>query len=133
MKGAASLLIAVALMGCGETARQVTIVAVKGHVTLNGTPLQDGVVSMEAPSTGFAASSRLDADGGFEMTRIPAGEFLISVNPPELAPPGETLPPRPSTMGPIRKIPAKYHVLATSGLKATVPAEGLENLVLELN
>lgn len=132
IKTAAILLALVCITGCNQNTRQVTISRVEGTVTLDGTPLQDGVVSMECAANGFAASAALDAEGHFVIEKIPTGSYRISVNPPELPPPGETPPPRPATMGPIRKIPANYHVLNTSGLTADVPAEGLSDLVLEL-
>jgi len=122
-----------ALLGCGQkSGRQVTITSVEGRVTLEGTPLQDGVVSLEAPATGFAASTTLTPEGTFAICRIPAGSYRITVTPPELPPPGETPPPRPTTMGPLRKPPAKYHMLASSGLTAEVPADGVKELVLDL-
>jgi hypothetical protein len=131
--GLFALLLLAALSGCGQKLREMTVTSVRGHVTLSGTPLQDGVVALEQPATGYAASSPLDLEGRFDMPEVPAGEYQITVTPPGLPPPGETPPPRPATMGPIRKIPAKYHLLATSGLTATVPAEGLAELVLELD
>ena len=129
-----AMILAVAgLLGCGEKpGRQVTITSVDGRVSLAGTPLQDGVVSLEAPASGFAASAKLTPEGTFSICRIPAGSYRITVTPPELPPPGETPPPRPATMGPLRKPPAKYHALASSGLTAEVPADGVKELVLDL-
>lgn len=132
VRSAAVMLTVTCIIGCERQSRRLTISSVEGSVTLNGTPLQDGVVSMESPANGFAASAALDPDGRFMIETIPTGSYLISVNPPELPPPGETLPPRPPTMGPIRDIPRKYHVLKTSGLAVDVPAAGLSDLVLEL-
>lgn len=122
------LLMIAGLSGCSEGRGHIPLAGARGAVTLDGTPLQDGVVSFEALQTGFAASAPLDADGHYVIAKVPVGVYDVSITPPELPPPGETLPPRPTTMGPIRTIPGKYHSTRTSGLSASVPGEGAENL-----
>jgi alpha-L-fucosidase 2 len=106
--------------------------AVRGVVTLNGTPLQDGTVTLESAQTGFGASAALDARGYFSIDQIPVGTYTVAVTPPQLPPPGEHVRKRDAAKGPIRSIPEEYTSSETSGLTATVPARGLEGYQIAL-
>lgn len=127
-----ALSFATLLSGCGANER-IKLVTVSGEVTLNGTPLQDGVVEMMDLKTGYAAGAPLDESGHFNIERIPIGTYVVAVRPPYLPPPGEPIPLRPATMGPIRKIPAKYSNSAKSGFTLSVSNEGASNVRYELN
>ncbi|WP_437206957.1 carboxypeptidase-like regulatory domain-containing protein [Planctomicrobium sp. SH664] len=121
------------MCGCSGPVREVKIATAEGTVTLDGKPLQDGVVAFESRSSGLGAFGVLDADGKFRIERMPVGEFLVTIHPPEPPAPGEPAPPRPSTMGPIRKIPSKYASPTDSGLEVTIPEQGAKDLVFDLS
>lgn len=108
------------LAGCPGKPRELTLLSVSGVVTLNGAPLQDGVVELTDRGTGFSAGAPLDGSGRFTIEVIPTGSYEVVVRPPYLPPPGERPPPRPSSYGPIRSIPKKYQSSTTSGLSAVV-------------
>ena len=121
------------LTGCNQnTGRNLKIVEVSGVVTLDGSPLQDGVVDMMDRVTGFSAGAPLDAEGRFKIEKIPTGSYEVVVRPPYPPGPGETPPPRPSTMGPVRPVPKKYLTSDTSGFRLEVPKEGVVDVKYEL-
>ncbi|QDT52850.1 hypothetical protein Pan44_08630 [Caulifigura coniformis] len=125
------LVMIVAASGCSNE-RTIEYASASGTVTLDGKPLQDGVVSFESSVTGFSAMSKLDGLGEFLIEKIPVGSYAVSISPPALPDPGEKPQPRPAHYGPLRPVPAKYLAAAASGLTAEVPAAGIDGLKFTL-
>jgi hypothetical protein len=120
------------LSGCGQQGRKLQLIPVSGSVTLEGTPLQDGIVSLESSSTGFAAAALLDKDGKFLIPKLPTGTYRVAVGPPPPPAPGEPATPRSSDLGPLRTPPEKYGSIQTSELAVTVLGIGDEELQIEI-
>ncbi|HVJ84062.1 MAG TPA: carboxypeptidase-like regulatory domain-containing protein, partial [Caulifigura sp.] len=67
--------------GCAKV-REIEYAPAEGKVTLDGTPLQDGIVSFESSDTGFSAMSTLDGDGMFRIEKVPVGKYAVTISPP---------------------------------------------------
>jgi hypothetical protein len=122
---------AAALLGCGggsDKTRNEKMSKVAGVVTLNGKPLDAGMVSFSNPYNGFSGSGEIMLAGKFEITLIPVGDYRVAVLPPA---PKEAVDPA-SVPKPVDDIPAKYRNAQTSGLQATVTADGPLDLKFEL-
>ncbi|GAA4427491.1 hypothetical protein [Bremerella cremea] len=112
------LLLASALLlivGCGPAGPHM--VTVTGNVTRDGKPVQGGSISFENPATGYA--SRSDVGNGTYQVSIPTGEYQVAVEPSmvEVASKNPNSPPMKKYDN---SIPAKYHSVRTSELKASV-------------
>lgn len=103
-----------------------------GKVTFAGSPLQDGIVSLESAESGFGASAPLDEKGEFRIAKIPVGTYKVAVTPPSPPDPGEVAPPRPSHLGPLRIAPDKYHSQLTSGLEVSVTGNPDDFLTVDI-
>jgi hypothetical protein len=113
------------LLGCCPAGPPIA--PVSGVVRLDGKPLADGNICFVSVE-GFAASAPLKADGSFQLGSqygkgIPLGAYRVLVMPrsPEgfvpMIPDAATASKRPSV------IPAKYHNLQSSDLRAVVKAD----------
>lgn len=114
--------------GGGGQVRNEKMSKASGVVTLNGKPLDTGIVNFSNPYNGFSASGNIELAGKFAITLIPAGDYRVSINPPM---PKEAGDPT-STSEAAVSIPAKYQNAETSGFQATVPPEGVTNLKFEI-
>lgn len=134
-----ALLLALAAAGCGPS---YDLHPVSGKVTLDGTPLENAVVTFQALSDGSSASGTTDANGVYTLHDIrpdagpgaEPGEYIVSVSwtePPavDLSQMDASSPDydkittavRNPNSGPVAsKFPTAYRNGKTSGLKATV-------------
>ena len=120
--------------GCGSGVRPIAgSVGVSGTVTLNGQPLEQGMVRFAPESGGKAqpATGQIK-NGNFTMLTtasspgVVVGKYKVSIisnkpfTPPALKP---GTPPDPKTkFEPESLIPTKYNDIKTSGLEADVTA-----------
>ncbi len=123
------------LAGCGDSQLGV----VSGTVTLDGRPLDQGLVVFEDREKGVSVNAAIEPDGSFvvktyDQTGLPPGEYMVAVKPGQVGD-GET----PLVGGPMEaqpggsvQIPARYGSTRTSGLTATV-TPGANNVPLELS
>ena len=118
--------------GCSKPGRNLKMAPMTGKVTFAGSPLQDGVVSLESTATGFGAATKLDENGEFRIASIPVGTYAVAVTPPAPPDPGDVAPPRPSHMGPLRIAPEKYHSALTSGLEVKVTGSPEDLLIIDI-
>jgi hypothetical protein len=115
--GAAAVLLAVALAGCGQSQN---VAEVSGTVTLGGQPLPNAIVKFAPKEAGVPSFGRTDASGKYRLqyTRDVAGaeigEHTVSISSYSEGKPDEDppVPPSPET------VPAKYNV--NTELTATV-------------
>ena len=147
----AALLLALASVGCGS---KYDLHPVTGKVTLDGTPLENAVVTFQAVSGGNSASGTTDASGAYTLHDIrpdagpgvEPGEYVVSVSwtePPAVdlsqmdasSPDYDkitTAASNPNSGPAVSKFPAAYRDGKTSGLKATVsPGANTVDLPLE--
>jgi len=118
--------------GCGGGSsgqtRNEKLSKASGVVTVNGKPVDAGIVSFSNPFNGFSASGDIELAGKFTITLIPTGDYRVSISPPM---PKEAVDPT-SLPQSNSEISPKYQNPTTSGLQATVPPEGVTNLKFEL-
>lgn len=120
-----------AITGCQEH-DDLVYTSIEGTVRLDGTPLQDGVVTLESAATGRGGSARLDVNGKFIIPKMPVGQYSVSVCPVPPPDPGEPAVPRVSSLGPLRLPPEKVCSPISSGLKAELTGKADEPLTIEL-
>lgn len=116
-----------ALIGCGGKPAQVS-----GTVTLDGKPLERGVVGFTPVAGGLRAAGIIQSDGRYTLTTnresgLETGEYRVTVVSREPGPPSNGGPPMP---GPYIT-PERYAVESTSGLFYTV-APGNNTIDIEL-
>jgi len=147
------------LTGCGKSDRPVLAPA-SGRVTLGGAPVAGATVSFQPAAGGRPCSGLTDANGVYRITSYeendgaPVGDHKVVIikiaGPGASAPagaapaedaslslstmegPGEDgqLPKEPETQ---YLVPQKYGNPDSSGLTATVPAEGSDKLDFDLS
>lgn len=66
-------------MGCGDSGPE--IFKVTGTVSFEGTPLTEGSITLEDNNTGVADSFDIGPNGSY-VAEMPAGSYLVSVQPP---------------------------------------------------
>lgn len=123
------------LAGCGDS----EIGVVSGTVTLDGRPLDQGLVVFEDREKGVSVNAAIQPDGSFivktyDQTGLPPGEYGVAVKPGQVGD-GET----PLVGGPMEAqqggpagIPARYGSTRTSGLTTTI-TPGANTVPLELS
>ena len=127
------VLVAVAMLGCGNSGG-VSKVKVTGTVTLpNGKPLTGGRVDFHS-STGMA-SGVIEGDGNYEALDVPAGEKKVSITNAHLkdvqpAPPG--LAAMPGDDQRYVQIDPKFGDPGTSGLSVTITSEDPQTYDIQL-
>jgi hypothetical protein len=139
--GLSAGVVACGLWGCGEPApsqlAEETVPAA-GVVTYKGQALENYRVSFVAEGR-RAASAISDAQGKFVLGTdapgdgAPAGQHKVAVayvGPQILEGDAADAPPPPP---PKVKIPVKFGNIETSGVTVTIPAEGSQDLKVELN
>ena len=125
--------ILVAMYGCGGTGEPTG--KVTGRITHEGTPLTEGTISFSSQDgSSTVASSVISADGVYDLqfgdtSRIPVGEYTITVHPP--APPLDLSNPVPSPQKEYPNFPLPYRSPATSPLHAVI-AEGEQEMDFDL-
>mgnify|MGYP002624460046 CR=1 FL=1 len=115
-----SLLIAVALSGCGADGPPK--IRVHGVVTHQDQPVDHGII-LFVPASGETVRGPVAADGGYEV-QAPAGEYRVAVSAPGKYPEGwddlKDGPPPPDPDA----VPDVFARPATSGLTASIRPEG---------
>lgn len=132
---AAPLLVAlVALVGCGPQGTQLKGIQASGTATLDGEPLEMGLIVFEPEGGGESSSSQITKDGSFKLYDIKPGRYKVAVVTSMyagMAAQGKKAaaaagPDRPVAVrdleGTVRAVPAKTEKTATSGLTAEVKA-----------
>jgi hypothetical protein len=108
-------LLGVAGCGDGKAARfQVT-----GKVTHQGAGVEEGTITFEDPTAGQVNSAPLGSGGSYSV-ELPAGDFKVSVAPPQMEVKGTGDSPPDMVPKPVKNIPKKYWVQETAKLSAKV-------------
>jgi hypothetical protein len=131
LAGFAAMVCAAVLSGCGggsSDVRNEKMSKVAGVVTVNGKPVDAGMVSFTNPLNGFSGSGEIMLAGKFEITLIPVGDYRVSILPPA---PKEAIDPSQVPKD-TNEIPMKYRNAQTSGLQVSVTEAGPLDLKLEL-
>jgi len=122
---------------------QASGVEIEGLVTLDGKPLQIGMVQVvpeSAMMTADSAVGMIGEDGRFAVSNVPVGNIKITVKTSHLkgmAAAGKMAPPRPGVSGAPQMtaqfvdVPKQYENAETSKLTATV-VKGKNTVNLEL-
>lgn len=109
----------VAIIGCGRS--QPAQYAVDGHVSFQGSPVEEGQVTFENPASGFANSVAI-GPGGVYATNLSDGSYRVSIEPPRVQiDAGPNSPPSEGYKN-VKNIPAKYRNSNSS--KLTVQVSG---------
>lgn len=118
----ASVLIAMAsLAGCGGDGGAT----IDGKVTYQGQPVTSGLINFSAPGK-RPIGAPLQPDGSYQLVLSP-GEYQVRVDSPAPLPAGwKEGDPLPSDKD--RPVPAKYANFDSSGLTATIEANGDESV-----
>ena len=98
-----------------------TTFSVSGTVTYKGQPLKSGLINFKEPR-GRPLGGGIRPDGTYEFD-VPAGEYQVRIDAPAPLPEGHQ-PGDPLPQGVERLAPLKYASFGSSGLSATVRAEG---------
>jgi len=115
--------------GCSDSETRPEV-AISGVVTLDTVPLTNGVIQFTSTKTGEGVVTNLDSEGRYSLT-FPAAEigspYEVTVSQPaddsgDALAAAET-PQKPRTGGK-SVIPRKYSDRTTSGLTATLEANG---------
>lgn len=136
---AVTLVVLNLLAGCGGADSGPATVPVAGTVTYQGKPVADATITLEPadPNAGVPTCQTFtDADGRFEMvTLLPGGkskagmvpgQYRATVTKPDLQTAASTLA-KPKNL-----LPDKYASSTSSGLQATITADGDRNLEFKL-
>lgn len=110
----------VVLAGCGGK-NPLNRQPVWGNVTLDGEPLQRGVIEFHTQRERGVASGALIENGRYSLPTekgLPEGEYLVRIysgkeNPPDMQPPdGDELPAPAADLPGIELIPARYNAFS---------------------
>ena len=124
----------VALVGCGQQGTQLKGIQATGTATLDGVPLEMGLIVFEPEGGGESSSSQITKDGAFKLYDIKPGRYKVAVmtsmyagmadqGKKAAAKAGEGRPVAVRDLeGTVRAVPAKTEKAATSGLTAEVKA-----------
>ena len=95
-----------ALVGCGGRVEHETFM-VKGKVTYEGEPLNEGIVTFEDTTNGHTGEGEIAADG-FYRVRVMKGSYKVRVTPPTVE--VDEGPDSPPSVGmkEMKNIPEKY-------------------------
>jgi hypothetical protein len=128
------LLALVAVVGCGQQGTQLKGIQATGTATLDGTPLEMGLIVFEPEGGGESSSSQITKDGSFKLYDIKPGRYKVAVMTSMYAGMADQEKKAAATAGPgrpvavrdlegtLRKVPAKTEKAETSGLVAEVKA-----------
>lgn len=105
--------------GCGSKPQPTSTIS--GKVTLNGKPVTLGSVSFYDAAKGTGADAPIGADGSFSVTKVPLGDYQVSVMPPQLGPEDPMTPEVKNY-----PVPAKFRNGSTSGITCKVDKEKVD-------
>lgn len=129
-----SIPVLVALTGCGPQGTALKGIEATGTATLDGTPLEMGLIVFEPEGGGESSSSQITNDGSFKLYDIKPGRYKVAVltsmyagmaaqGKKAAAGEGEGRPVAVRGLdGTLRAVPAKTEKTDTSGLTAEVKA-----------
>lgn len=132
-----------ASVGCAPRVAASKGIEATGTATLDGTPLEMGLVVLEPEGGGESASGQIAKDGSFRLYDVRPGKYRAAVQTAMFAGmaaqgkkaaagAGEGRPVAVRGLeGTLRPVPAKYEKTATSGLSVEVKAGQPIALVLE--
>ena len=130
----ALLPVLVALVGCGQQGTQLKGIQASGAATLDGEPLEMGLIVFEPEGGGESSSSQITKDGSFKLYDIKPGRYKVAVvtsmyagmaaqGKKAAATAGDGRPVAVRDLeGTVRSVPAKTEKALTSGLVAEVKA-----------
>jgi hypothetical protein len=129
-----------AISGCGgPKSDRPSVVPARGRVTYRGEPVADAVLVFNPSTTdGFAASASTDPQGAFDLKTFPPesgavpGTYsvaILKVSQEDIYAEGN---PKRGAAQPTSLIPARYGNPSKSGLQLEVPADGTDQLLIEL-
>lgn len=122
----------VAFGGCAPQGSPTKGIAATGTATLDGTPLEMGLVVLEPEAGGESASGQIAKDGSFKLYDVKPGRYKAAVQTSmfagmaaqgkkSAAQAGEGRPVAVRGLdGTLRPVPAKFEKTATSGLVVEV-------------
>ena len=129
--------LSLALLGCGSAANSLPeTVTAQGIVTLDGKPIDKASVVFIAATGNYHATGTSDSSGRFSLKAFSEkdgavpGPYKVEVNKTIVTPAGAGGDEESVKVE--FGLPTKYATVATSGLTATIPKEGMTNLNLEL-
>ena len=139
------LLLALALTtaGCTPAAKPTGGIQASGKATLDGTPLEMGLVVLEPETGGETASGQIDRSGSFTVYDVKPGRYRVGVQTAMFAgmqaqakkaaaTAGEGRPVAVRGLdGTFRAVPAKYEKPATSGIVVDVQPERAIEVTLQ--
>ncbi|MFI4873859.1 MAG: hypothetical protein ACIALR_00870 [Blastopirellula sp. JB062] len=100
------------------------------QITSGNSPLEDAFIDLTNPENGEAYGGKLDANGALTLHDVVIGEYVVTVLPPEGAPPLPGVPPTPRQQ--LRwKIPRVYQRPESTPFRAIV-AEGTNEFGFEV-
>lgn len=106
------------LSGCGGGGPPAG--EVSGKVTFEGKPVKEGLVSFMSQA-GTGDEAQLNSEGAFTITKpLPVGDYKVMVTPLIVRGQDGGKGPEVGIERPAPDIPAKYRVIGTTDLKATV-------------
>jgi hypothetical protein len=104
--------------GCGNSSNTPTG-RVRGRVTYEGEPVEEGAVSLYSGEFGSGASGVIGRDGTYTISDpLRTGEYTVSVFPPSEPPPQDAIPVASGRV--CDNIPEKYRDPQKSGLMIDV-------------
>ncbi len=121
-----------ALAGCGAKGTQTKGIAATGTATLDGTPLEMGIVVLQPEGGGESASGQISKDGTFKVHDVKPGRYKAAVQTSMFAgmaaqgkkaaaAAGEGRPVAVRGLdGTLRPVPAKFEKTDTSGIVVEV-------------
>ena len=130
----ALLPVLVAVVGCGQQGTQLKGIQASGTATLDGEPLEMGLIVFEPEGGGESSSSQITKDGSFKLYDIKPGRYKVAVvtsmyagmaaqGKKAAATAGDGRPVAVRDLeGTVRSVPAKTEKALTSGLVAEVKA-----------
>ena len=128
------LVLIAALVGCAPQGSPSKGIQATGTATLDGTPLEMGLVVLEPEAGGESASAQIAGDGSFKLYDVKPGRYKAAVQTSMFA--GMAAQGKKSAAGAgdgrpvavrrldgtLRPVPAKFEKTATSGLTVEVKA-----------
>jgi hypothetical protein len=117
---------AMIVVGCGGGADTTTVA---GKITFNGQSVTRGIINFQAEGS-RPIGGGIASDGTYSV-ELPPGQYKVRIDAPPAVPEGyregDPLPP----LGP-RLVPEKYANFNSSGLTATVTADGSQSIDFNL-
>jgi hypothetical protein len=119
--------VACLLAGCGDGQATTTV---QGKLTFKGKPITYGLINFKPTSGGKLLGGGIQPDGTYQY-ELPPGDYQVRIEsgaPATVEGEAATAPATPS--GP--QVPSKFANYATSGLTATVTADGEQTIDFSL-